>query len=375
MRHGGAAVRVVEVADEASLDAFVRLGHETHGGMAVPLAERTVRAWHRGRHPHPHPITMLLALDDDRPVGRAIAHRDDRLDARLGTRALVFGALEAEGPAALATLLDAIEARALAAGAEELFGPAQLLPNQSGGVITAGFEERAFLDAPWNPPWLPEALEARGMRRWYEADTWVVDVVDEDGPTEAELDAAGIRIDEVSRLGLGRGLRALLPLLNDSFALLPYYTPFTRAELRVQTRGLGLLHEPGLFLIARDEEDLPVAFVVAVLDAAPLLQRSGGRLRAQEVWSLIARRAALRREAVLVIQGARPDAQGKGIVSLLSRRLHANLAELGCTTLRSTPVGRQNPGSARQFSRFGGRPLHATAYYRKRLARPETAAA
>ncbi|MGM1029998.1 MAG: hypothetical protein ACQEWM_09035 [Actinomycetota bacterium] len=366
-------VRVVEVADEADLEGFVRLGHETHGGMAVPLPERTVRAWHRGRHPHPHPITMLLALDGDRPVGRAIAHRDDRLDARLGTRALVFGALEANGPAALHALLDAVEARAVEAGARELFGPAQLLPNQSGGVITAGFEERGFLDAAWNPRWLPAALEDRGMRRWYEADTWVVDVVDEDGPTDAELDAAGIRIDEVSRAGLSRGLRALLPLLNDSFALLPYYTPFTRAELRVQTRGLGLLHEPGLFLIARDEEDHPVAFVVAVLDASPLLQRSGGRIRAREAWSLVARRADLRREAVLVIQGARPDAQGKGIVTLLSRRLHANLAQIGCRTLRSTPVGRQNPGSARQFSRFGGRPLHATTYYRQPL--PEQGAA
>lgn len=368
MRHGGAAVRVVEVADEAGLEAFVRLGHETHGGMAVPLPERTVRAWRRERHPHPHAIALLLALDGERPVGRAIAHRDDRLDARLGTRALVFGALEAAEPGVLHALLDAIEARAAAAGAAEVFGPAQLLPNQSGGVITAGFEERGFLDAAWNPPWVPEALEARGMRRWYEADTWVVDVVDEDGPSDGELDAAGIRIDEVSRVGLGRGLRALLPLLNDSFALLPYFTPFTRAELRAQTRGLGLLHEPGLFLIARDEEDHPLAFVVAVLDASPLLQRSGGRLRAPEAWSLVADRAALRREAVLVIQGARPDAQGKGIVTLLSRRLHANLAQLGCRTLRSTPVGRQNPGSARQFSRFGGRPLHATAYYRKPIA-------
>ncbi|MBU4459175.1 MAG: hypothetical protein KJ579_01300, partial [Verrucomicrobia bacterium] len=91
-------------------------------------------------------------------------------------------------------------------------------------------------------------------------------------------------------------------------------------------------------VVARDEEDLPVAFVVAVLDASPVLQRSGGRIGARDAWAVVARRAELRREAVLVIQGARPDAQGKGIVTLLSRRLHANLAERGCRTLRSTPV-------------------------------------
>ncbi|WP_072313672.1 hypothetical protein [Agrococcus sp. Marseille-P2731] len=360
-------MEVVEVADEAGLAAFLRLGRETHGGRSVPLLERTVRAWFRGSAPHPHRITLLLARDGDEHVGRAIVHRDDRLDARLHARALVFGALAAPDASVLATLLDDIERRARAAGADELFGPAQLLPNQSGGVITTGFEERAFPDAPWNAEWLPEALEARGMSRWYEGDTWLVDVVDDDGPSVAELDAAGIRIDEVTRAGLGRGLRALLPLLNDSFALLPYFTPFTAAELRAQFAGLWLLHEPGLFLIARDEQEHPLAFVLAVLDATPLLQASGGRLGARERWQLVTSRKGLRPDAVLVIQGARPDAQGKGIVSLLSRRLHANLADIGCQRLRSTPVGRQNPGSARQFSRFGGRPLHATAYYRKRL--------
>ena len=40
---------------------------------------------------------------------------------------------------------------AVAAGAEEVSGPAQLLPNQWGGIVTAGFEERGFLDAAWKP--------------------------------------------------------------------------------------------------------------------------------------------------------------------------------------------------------------------------------
>lgn len=360
-------MEVVEVADEAGLAEFLRLGRDTYDGRAVPLLERTVRSWYRGTAPHPHPITLLLARRGAESVGRAIVHRDDRLDGRLATRALVFGALVARDRAVLDALMDDIERRAGEAGATELFGPAQLLPNQSGGVITAGFEERGFLDAAWNPEWVPGALEARGMQRWYEGDTWVVDVDDDDGPSVAELDAAGIAIDEVTRAGLQRGLRALLPLLNDSFALLPYFTPFTRGELRAQFAGLWLLHEPGLFLIARDEQEQPLAFVFAVLDATPLLQASGGRFGPRERWQLLTRRKALRSDAVLVVQGARPDAQGKGIVKLLSRRLHANLADIGCRTLRSTPVGRQNPGSARQFSRFGGRPLHATAYYRQQL--------
>lgn len=360
-------MEVVEVASDAMLDAFLALGRDTHGGLAVPLPERTVRSWFRGAGPHPHRVTLLLALDEGAPAARAIIHRDDRLDARLGTRALVFGALAATDASALHTLFDAIEARARAMGAAELFGPAQLLPNQSGGVITGGFGERGFLDAAWNPEWLPGVLEARGMERWYEGDTWIVDVAQGDGPSVAELDAAGIRIDEPGRAGLRRGLRVLLPLLNDSFAQLPYYTPFTRGELRAQFDGPWLLHEPGLFLIARDEQDQPLAFVFAVLDASAVLQGSGGRFGARERWRVLRDRAGMRADAVLMIQGARSDAQGKGIVSLLSRRLHANLADIGCRRLRSTPVGRQNPGSARQFSRFGGRPLHATAYYRQPL--------
>ncbi len=66
-----------------------------------------------------------------------------------------------------------------------------------------------------------------------------------------------------------------------------------------------------------------------------------------------------------MIQGTRPDRQGRGLLRLLSDQLQANLAAGGYRRLRSTVVGRDNPGSARQFARYGGRPLHGATYYRR----------
>ncbi|GIG35296.1 hypothetical protein Cpa01nite_06770 [Cellulomonas pakistanensis] len=296
-------------------------------------------------------------------VGRTTAHRDARLDAKLGTRALLFGATEFADATAAGALFAALEARAT--GERELIGPVSLLPNQTGGVVTSGWAERGFVDSPWNPAHVPGVYEAAGFRRWHEADTWVADVRPVDAPTAAEWAAVGVRPEHGSRRAMGRLVPELLDLLNASFAALPYYTPITPAEMRAATDGLAWLLDERLLLLARDEDGAAVAFVLAVPDITRFLQATGGRLGPVEQLRLLATRGRYREDAVLVIQGTRPDRQGEGILTLLSRELHAGLHAGGYRRLRMTSVGRDNPASARQSERFGGRPLHGLTFYRR----------
>jgi len=48
----------------------------------------------------------------------------------------------------------------------------------------------------------------------------------------------------------------------------------------------------------------------------------------------------------------------------LSGELLRNLQAGGYRVLRSTFVGHDDPASAAQYVRMGGRPLHGTAFYR-----------
>ncbi|MGI6879674.1 hypothetical protein [Microbacterium sp. gxy059] len=370
------ALAVREVRSRTDLRAFIRQPlRSAERDRAVPLLRPTIRAWAAGKSPHPEPVTLLVVRDaSGRAVGRATAHTDRRLDAKLGIegRALLFGAAdlgadEETGRRVLASLVDDLDRRARALGATELIGPVSLLPNQAGGVITSGFDERGFLDSAWNPAWVPRVYEEAGFRRWNESDTWIVDVPgngDPAPPTPDELRAAGVVIEHATRRDMPRLVPQLREVLNAAFAALPYYTEIEPDEMAAATDGLAWLLDERLLLAARDEEGDMVAFALVVPDIAEHVQRTGGRMDPVSLLRLLAARRRIR-DAVLIIQGTRPDRQGRGILTLLSRELQHQLRAGGYRTLRVTYVGRDNPASARQFSRYGGRPLHGYAFCRR----------
>ncbi|MCC2333790.1 hypothetical protein [Cellulomonas wangsupingiae] len=375
-------LEVVPVGSRADLRDFVDLPLRLHPrDLAVPLLASTITSWWRGTSPHAEPVELLLVRDAaGRAVGRTTVHTDARLDARLGAPSLLFGATEFADADVAAALVRALEDRAAAdPGRAQLFGPVSLLPNQSGGVITSGFDARGFVDSPWNPAWVPAAYEALGFERWGESDTWVVDVAAASAgglPSADEWRAAGLRLERGRRSQMGRLVPEVLAVLNRAFAALPYYTTITGAEMAAATDGLGHLVDEDLLLLARDATtDALVAFVLVVPDITAYLQRVGGRLGPLQQVRLLATRHRYRSEAVLVIQGTDPDRQGRGVLTLLSRTLQAHLATGGYARLRSTYVGRDNPASARQFERFGGRPLHGVTFYRRPVPTGTTTAA
>ncbi|GGA65807.1 hypothetical protein GCM10011490_15570 [Pseudoclavibacter endophyticus] len=397
--HGGRVgaesprLHLAPVETEADFQAFLaapRRGEPEH--LAVPLQESSLRSWRERGAPGGEPVELFLARRGDpetgEVVGRTTIHADARLDAKLGTRATLFGATFAATAGDLRDLLSAIERRAGDDGSAELFGPVSLLPNQMGGVITSGFGERGFMDSPWNHEWVPAAYEAAGFVRWHESDSWIARLGGDPasaGVSATDLERAGIRIRRASRIRHRRDVRDLRALTNAAFEQLPYYTEISAEEMRAATDGLIALMDPNLWLFAIDRASgEPVAFVLAVPDITRVLQRSGGRVGVRELLTILrdrmlrgGGRASLgasrgsgaddAREAILLIHGALPSVQGRGIVSLLWRELETGLRNGGYTALRSTVIGRDNPASSRHIERLRGVPLHGHTYFRKRL--------
>ncbi|UFS59101.1 GNAT family N-acetyltransferase [Subtercola endophyticus] len=399
---------VERVTGEASLREFIELPLRLWpADLYVPLLESSIRSWFTGASPHPEPIELVVVRDSGdtghasataggdgggsndashasapagedsgggRVVARSTVHTDRRLDEKLGEKLLLFGATEFEDDAAAQALFAHLEARATEASASALFGPVSLLPNQSGGVITSGFDQRGFVDSAWNPVWVPSVYESAGFERWGEADTFIVRPGRlSDAPRRPSLDewqAAGVRLEYGSKRRMRTLIPELLELLNASFAQLPYYTQITAAEMSAATDGLAFLLDERLLLLARDARShRATAFVLVIPDITEFVQKVRGRLSLPRQLQLLATRARYRREAVLVIQGTDPPRQGQGILSLLTRQLQHNLRERGYSALRSTYIDRDNPASAAAFTRFGGRPLQAYTFYRKAVPR------
>ncbi|MFC4147964.1 GNAT family N-acetyltransferase [Micromonospora mangrovi] len=353
--------RFERVVDRRGLREFLALTDRVYADQPrfVPTPRQQIRRWWRDGTP-----MYVLRDTGGTVVGRTTLHTDAALDAKLGRRCQLFGLTEFTAPAA-EPLLAAITAAARAAGDRDaLFGPVALLPNQAGGVITAGFADRGFVDSAWNPPRYVTAYESSGFRRRFESDTWICPI---SGPgTPADPPEGELRVHRGDVRRLDEQLDLLRELLNASFAQLGYYTQISAAQLRRQTDGLAYLLDESLLLYLT-RGGVPVAFVLCLPDISEFLVRVRGDLHPLNQLRLLATRRRYRREAVLIIKGVLPDHQGRGYQRLLSAELRRNLHAGGYTTLRSTYVGRDNPASAAQFRALGGRPLHGYTFYEKEL--------
>ncbi|GIJ11004.1 GNAT family N-acetyltransferase [Micromonospora andamanensis] len=327
----------------------------------VPVPRRQIRRWWRDGVP-----LYLLRDAAGTVVARTTLHTDPAFDAKIGRRCQLFGLTEFTASAAR-PLFDALNAYA-DADRDLLFGPVALLPNQAGGVITSGYPERGFVDSAWNPPRYVAAYEEYGFHRRFESDTWICPVTAPTrpvpAPTRIEPDGARLELHRGDVGRLDEQLDLLRGMLNAAFAQLGYYTPISAEQLRRQTDGLAyLLDESLLLYLTRDGQ--PVAFVLCVPDISEFLVAVRGDLHLVNQLRLLATRHRYRREAVLIVKGVLPRYQGRGYQRLLSAHLHRNLHIAGYTTLRSTYVGRDNPASAAQYRRLGGRPLHGYTFYAK----------
>jgi len=373
---GPAAEVVEEVVTGEQLAEFVALPLRLHDrARYVPTLQPQIEAWYAGEHAQAGygPVRMYLCRDaGGTVVGRTCLHHNPRFDDRLGADVQLFGLTEFTDTSALLALVMLMRTQARAAGRTDLFGPAALLPNQTGGVITSGFGARGFVDSPWNPDAYPPAYESLGFTRSFEGRTWLCEGLAELRPAQtfvfddARIAKEGLAICRGSRRRLKAQLPILRGMLNEAFAALSYYTRIGAEELAEQTDGLAFLLDESLLLwLTRHGE--PVAFVLVVPDVSGFVMAHGGRLGFREQLGLLGTRQRYHRDAVLVIKGTVPWAQGRGYLTLLSRVLLENLQRGGYTSLRSTFVGHDNPASAAQFVRMGGRPLHGTTFYRMTL--------
>ncbi|HEX7310890.1 MAG TPA: hypothetical protein VF232_06895 [Gaiellaceae bacterium] len=339
----------------------------------IPPFRQQIHDFFEGKAPYLRhgEIDFLSVFDGGEVVARTTAHTNSKLDAKLGGRHLLFGFTEfVEDDDVFASLLSGLEAKARQIGAERLLGPVNLLPNQSGGVITSGFERRGFVDSAYNLPHYPAVYERHGFERVFEGATFIVEDIDK-GTTpvetlfpfdDARIEAERLEVRQADRKRISEQLPLIRQMLNASFAQLDYYTEIDADELAYQVDGLSYLLDEriALYLFKADE---PIAFVLCIPDISPFVRAINGDLNLWNQLRLLLTRKRYRREAILVIKGTVPEEQGNDYMRLLNRELLRNLREGGYRTGRGTFVETENVASSSQAEHMGGAPLHGVTFY------------
>jgi hypothetical protein len=318
---------------------------------------------------------FALVNSEDRVVARTTIHHNEAINAKLRRKIRLFGFTEfIDDFTVFRRLVDEISSVAAQGGDDSLFGPANFLPNETGGVITSHFEQAGFLDAPYNLPHYPAFYEKADFSPVFAGATYLCEIAGAHHADpyvlfpfdDARIAQEGLVIHRGDRRRLREQLVILRHLLNASFAQRAYYTPLSLKELTHRTEGLNFLMDEDLILyLSRYGE--PVAFIICVPDVSQFLVRIKGDLDLINRFRLWFGRKQLSGRAIMIIKGTVPHAQGRGYMTLLARALHQNLMAKDYRELRSTFVETINTASTSQFLRMGGRVLHDVTFYERRV--------
>jgi hypothetical protein len=362
------------VTDTRALRAWCALTDRLYAGTTgfIPPLQQQLRDFYEQKAPYFRHgnLELLSVIRDGAVVARTTAHTNAKLDAKLGTKHLLFGFTEFEDDdAAFGPLVDQLDARARRLGATRLLGPVNLLPNQSGGVVTSGYGQRGFVDSPYNLPYYPATYERHGFVRVFEGSTFIASLDGDDTPVERifpfddeRIELEQLEVRQANRKRIPEELVFIRSLLNESFAQLGYYTTIDEDELAYQVDGLNYLLDERIALYLF-KAGTPIAFILCIPDISEFVRKINGNLNLVNQLRLLLTRGRYRHEAICVIKGTLPEEQGKGYMGLLSRELLRNLRTSGYHTLRGTFVEHENVGSSSQAEHMSGEPLHGVTFY------------
>jgi hypothetical protein len=318
-------------------------------------------------------IEFLSVVQDGAVVGRTTAHTNSKLDEKLGARQLLFGFTEfVDDEPVFAALVGALDERARRLGAAQLFGPVNLLPNQSGGVVTSGFEQRGFVDSPYNHPYYADLYDRQGFTRDFEGATFIASGLTEESLPVDQLfpfdddrfERERLEVRQANRKRVAEELVPVREMLNASFAQLGYYTEIDADELAYQVDGLSYLLDERIALYLF-KAGRPIAFILCIPDISEFVRAINGNLNLLNQLRLLSTRKRYRTEAICVIKGTVPEEQGKGYMRLLTRELLRNLRAAGYHTLRGTFIEDENAASWAPGEQISGARLHGVALYRR----------
>jgi hypothetical protein len=371
-----ASVACIEVTDRRAFDEWSALTDRLYASTPefIPPFRQQLRDFFERKAPYFRhgDISFLSVVREGEVVARTTAHTNAKLDRKLGSRNLLFGFTEfVEDDEVFAALVDGLEAAAQRHDATQLVGPVNLLPNQSGGVVTSGYEQRGFVDGPYNHPYYPGIYERHGFERLFEGATFVGRITGSDVPPEQifpfddeRIGRERLEIRRANRKRVDEELVFVRSMLNASFAQLDYYTEIDEQELAYQVDGLSHLLDERIALYLF-KAGTPIAFMLCVPDISEFVRKVNGNLNLANQVRLLLTRSRYRRDAICVIKGTVPSEQGKGYMSLLSRELLRNLRAAGYETLRGTFIEHENVASSSQAEHMSGVPLHGVTFYRR----------
>ncbi len=371
----------VELRDD-DLDAFFRVPFEVYpkdSPYVSPLKSDLERMIDVRRNPLFGEIgagvrRVMTAHRGKRVVGRVVAHIHGTSNRVHGERRGCFGFFDcADDLGAARRLLGEAERFARGHGCDVLAGNFNLTAMQQMGVLTDGFDGAPYSDMQYNPPHIPQLLQACGFAPTFPVSTFELDLMTLDpstllvGPAAERPDDPALHWAELRTRDFDRVLDQVRIVLNDGFAHNPMFVPLSLEEMRLQAQDLSHVLDPRITALVHDNLG-PVGVVLCIPDLNPMLRRMSSRLSITAPVHFLSFRLRPKRRAVIIFYSVAARMQGRGLNGAMLHRVTTALKSAGYRSLGITWVADVNEASLRQVARLGARRLHRLHLFTKRIS-------
>jgi hypothetical protein len=230
-------------------------------------------------------MQLFLAQQGQETVGRIAAVINEAHDSFYHEHAGFFGLFECmpEAASAATALLQATESWVRERGATFLRGPVNLSMNElECGLLVEGFGASPVFQAPYNPPYYADFIEANGFSKckdllafYRHYHPWpsarILQLVD-------RLQARRrLTIRPLNMRDFQAEVARIMDIYNDAWSDNWGFVPFTQAEIDHASKAFGPVIVPELAVFV-EVDDEAVAFIVALTNLYEAVEDFNGRL-------------------------------------------------------------------------------------------------
>lgn len=303
-------------------------------------------------------VAYFLARDPaGKVVGRIAAHINRRHNEFWKDRAGFFGFFESVEDIEVArALTQAAEAWLRSRGFEQMRGPFNFSTNEECGFLSEGFDRLPGIMMPYTKPYYLEFMERLGYSSVkellaYEYDSGGVEPEYLTRLSQRGRERSGVTIRPLDMRNFEAEVSRAFQVYNSAWSNNWGFVPMTEAEFRFAAKGMKMLIDPALALVA-EKDGQAVGFAMALPDYNPVLKKLRGQLWpfgwARLLWS----KRRLPKVRVVVL-GVLEEYRRRGIDILLYHACFLNGMPLGYTQCECSWILEENRLMRRAMERMG----------------------
>lgn len=254
-------------------------------------------------------------------------------------------------------LLQAAEQWAIDRGASKLKGPYGFSSLDPAGWVVSGFDTLGSFATRYNYAYYPDHLTGLGFEKltdWWEYHLPVPDRL----PRRVEQirrllpQRYGLRYQPLrNRTELMRLAPQVVEVLLDSYAPLEGWVPLSKAQQQQYLRSYFPYLRPDFVGVVVDAHEQVIGFGVTLPSLARAMQKSQRRLWPWG-WYHLWRAQRTNDVAELILIGATPEWQGKGLPGLIFAEVYQVFRRMGIREVRIHPMMEQNQAVQRLFKDY-----------------------